>query len=337
MGTPLQIRPLDVHDDVALHRFHEIGWRAEMQDGRPWNSFWTCPELASMLREPTGDMASEAYAAWGDAGRMVGFGLCELPLLDNTEKGYLCVAVEPESRGRGIGGALLETLVARAAARDRSLVLADAALPIEQRETSPVLRFAKDHGFSPANLEIYRVLRLPVRPGVLDTLRNEAAAHHAGTTVETYVDELPASYLPTYTHLVNQLIVDAPTGDVDFEAERLTPEILTQKMERAARIGRTTYRSVAVRDGEVVAHSDLVVMSGQTYASQWGTLVRRDHRGHRLGTAVKVANLAALQATRPEVTDVRTQNAETNQWMVDINVRLGFEPVGICPEFVRSC
>jgi hypothetical protein len=31
---------------------------------------------------------------------------------------------------------------------------------------------------------------------------------------------------------------------------------------------------------------------------------------------------------------VHTQNAETNEWMVSINVRLGFEPVGLAPAFV---
>jgi hypothetical protein len=67
-----------------------------------------------------------------------------------------------------------------------------------------------------------------------------------------------------------------------------------------------------------------------------GTLVRRDHRGHRLGAAVKVANLEALHRDRPDVTEVHTQNAETNRWMVSINERLDFEPVGVCPEFLRN-
>jgi hypothetical protein len=115
----------------------------------------------------------------------------------------------------------------------------------------------------------------------------------------------------------------------------MTPDILAQKLDRNARAGRRTYLTLAVRDGEAVAHSDLYVLAGDTMAHQMGTLVRRDHRGHRLGAAVKVANLEALQRDRPDVTQVHTQNAEDNQWMVGINVRLGFEPVGVCPELVR--
>ena len=90
-----------------------------------------------------------------------------------------------------------------------------------------------------------------------------------------------------------------------------------------------------MKDGEAVAHCDLSVLPSQTVAQQLGTLVRRDHRGHRLGAAVKVANLAALRA-RPDVTEAHTQNAEDNAWMVGINVRLGFEPVGLCLMLTRS-
>jgi hypothetical protein len=41
-------------------------------------------------------------------------------------------------------------------------------------------------------------------------------------------------------------------------------------------------------------------------AYQWGTSVRPDHRGHRLGLAVKAANLRLLQETHPQVTTVVT-------------------------------
>jgi GNAT superfamily N-acetyltransferase len=93
--------------------------------------------------------------------------------------------------------------------------------------------------------------------------------------------------------------------------------------------------SLAVKDGEAVAQSDLAVQPGDTHKGlQWATYVHRDHRGHRLGAAVKVANLRALQRQRPDVEQVDTENAETNAHMVSINERLGFEIVAVTPSFV---
>ena len=68
---------------------------------------------------------------------------------------------------------------------------------------------------------------------------------------------------------------------------------------------------------------------------QWTTLVRRDHRGRRLGAAVKLQNLLALQERYPERTEIHTTNAETNDAMIGINDRLGFRVVEVCPEFQR--
>ncbi len=58
---------------------------------------------------------------------------------------------------------------------------------------------------------------------------------------------------------------------------------------------------------------------------QWGTLVLPEHRGHRLGMAVKAANLEELARLAPERRSVQTMNDEQNPWMVQINKDLGFE------------
>ena len=60
---------------------------------------------------------------------------------------------------------------------------------------------------------------------------------------------------------------------------------------------------------------------------QGDTLVHGDHRGHRLGMLVKVANLEAMAAERPSTRRVHTWNAGENQWMLAINVALGFRRV----------
>ena len=60
---------------------------------------------------------------------------------------------------------------------------------------------------------------------------------------------------------------------------------------------------------------------------QWATIVRKEHRGHRLGLAIKARNLRTLQHAHPDRTSIHTTNNETNGPMVDINERIGFKPV----------
>jgi hypothetical protein len=63
--------------------------------------------------------------------------------------------------------------------------------------------------------------------------------------------------------------------------------------------------------------------------------VHREHRGHKLGLATKALNLRAVQAARGDLTLVTTQNAETNDYMVAINTRMGFRPIEVAAEYVK--
>ena len=63
--------------------------------------------------------------------------------------------------------------------------------------------------------------------------------------------------------------------------------------------------------------------------------MRPDHRGHRLGLAVKCALTRAIQENFPEAEYVRTQNAETNAPMVAINEAMGFEIHTVEGEFQK--
>jgi GNAT superfamily N-acetyltransferase len=330
----MQTRPIDVHDDAQLRRFHEIGWRAEMEDGRPWNSFQSFEEMAVALREPSPGQRADALGIF-DGDRMVGGGIAWLSLEDNLDKAFVFPAVEPGLRGRGIGGALLEGLVEHVGVLGRTQVMSGSSYRFEEREDPAAQRFAAAHGFVPANLEVVRQLPLPVADALLDELDAEVAAHAAGYEIRTFVDDLPDELLESYCFLVNQLAVDAPTGDLEFEPEAFTPEAFRHEVARDRKVGRTVLRSLAVHDGRAVAHSDLLVRPHGTRAVQWATLVHRDHRGHRLGAAVKVANLRRLQRERPDQTEIVTQNAEVNAQMIGINARLGFEPVALVPEFLR--
>src|SRR4051812_19515544 len=327
----MEVRPLDPRDDAQVRAFYDVSWRAEMDDERPWNSHWTYDELASILRDTTPEHRATGLAAY-DGDRLVGAGISMWSEIDNLDKTYVFPMVDPPSRGRGAGGALLEAMVEQSRAAGRTTVTSNAAYAGPEDDQSPPVRFAASHSFHVANTEIQRQLRLPVDDALLDEVDAEGEPHRDGYTVTTFIDDLPDRLLPSYCALVNQLIVDAPSGEVDYEANALTPDSMREHIAVQRRIGRRVYRSLAVRDGEAVAQSDLALQTEGDTAVQWGTYV---HRGHRLGAAVKVANLRAVQRERPDILRIDTVNAETNSWMVSINERLGFQILAVAPSFVR--
>ena len=103
------------------------------------------------------------------------------------------------------------------------------------------------------------------------------------------------------------LMTEAPTGEIDREPETAGPGRGPRGARRCAssRAASSTPPRPSTPTATVVAYTDLGVNTdGPPRAYQWGTLVRREHRGHRLGLAVKVANLRQLQRERPDLGQV---------------------------------
>ncbi|GAA5029929.1 GNAT family N-acetyltransferase [Terrabacter aeriphilus] len=329
--------PVDVHDDAVCARAHEVLCASKGHE-RPWNE---PPSLAETVVEWRHVDTSQPMEMWAavDEGRAVGIATLWLPMEDNTTMAWVDVAVDPAHRGRGAGTALVDRLMARVREEDRSTVIVDFLVPPDS-DGHPSRRFAEAHGFSLNNTEIMRHLDLPVPDDVLDGLAERARARwEAAYVLETHVGGVPTALRPSLCALMNQLAVDAPTGDIDFEEESLTPARYEEHLEVFRAQGRVRLTTVAVHraSGEVVAYTDLVLPSGAPgTAWQWGTLVHRDHRGHRLGMAVKLENLRRLQADHPGRRRVVTGNDDTNAWMVSINEELGFRVVELSPSYQRT-
>ncbi|WP_295100380.1 GNAT family N-acetyltransferase [uncultured Microbacterium sp.] len=140
----------------------------------------------------------------------------------------------------------------------------------------------------------------------------------------------PPEFRDGYAAILARLSTDAPSGDMDFVAEEWDAERVVRRERRLTGAGQAL-SIVAVQhvpSGDMVAYNELLVgadRSGVTH--QLGTLVSREHRGHRLGTIVKCANLLRWRELMPLTPTVSTFNAEENRPMLSINEAIGFAPV----------
>jgi len=204
-----------------------------------------------------------------------------------------------------------------------------------RRRRPPGREFARVHGYELALGDIQRRLPLPAAESLLDELAAEAASHHAAYSLRSWVDDVPDKLVAEIAEMDAALMTEAPTGELHLEPQAADVEALREGEQLLRNQGRVKYSTVALdTDGHAAAYTDLVTTIHEPdRAYQWGTLVRRAHRGHRLGLAVKVANLRLLQRERPDIAQVTTFNAEVNAHMIGVNERLGFAPVERLGEF----
>ncbi len=335
----MRIRELNLDDAAEIHSFYTVFRDAELAENadRP---VWHEEVMAAHFLSPAEDEDALAFAAFDDDtdGRLVGAAFVFYPLLDNTTKTYTGVFVAPQERGRGIGSALVEHVAERVRADGRTVILGEATYGFDRRDDHPYRRFAERRGFAVASTEVVRRLDLPVPEARIQEWLDEAAPFHRDYRIAAFVDGTPDELLPSVCSVVNQLALDAPTGDIDMEAEQITPEIRRAHDERNKLAGLTRYETVAIdATGSAVAVTTLVLhRSDPQKAHQWATIVQREHRGHRLGLAVKAHNLRAVQRDHPECTLVSTCNEEHNDPMVGINERMGFVPVELLVELQRK-
>lgn len=325
----MDIIPLDRDDDVTLKGLYGVATRSEAAS-RVQPVRRSQDEFLKMVRFTFPGEREETAVAVVD-GSPVGWSRVFFPERDNLDKCWNHLEVDPEHRRRGVGSALLEWTEQRARAAGRDMLLSEVFVPVGDRESHADRQFALRRGYAVSSVEIVRSLRLPVPPELLDDHRRRSAAAMGDEfELSVHVDGVPEHLRQGVCDASNRLILDAPTGDVDFEPESMTVEDYQTMLDHEHDMGRVLVTTVAVHRGTgvVAAYTDLSVPAGDAdVVFQWGTLVLPEFRGHRLGMAVKVANLDELARIAPERRSVQTMNDEQNPWMVQINKDLGFEVI----------
>ena len=316
-------------DDPAFADWCDV-WAATQRADRPGEAPRPASDhvaLGRRLTTPGGALQGTHRAAVHD-GAVVGALRVLLPVRDNPAVAHLDVAVHPAHRRRGVGSALLADGARLAAAAGRSSLIAEVDEP---GPAAPGRAFALRHGWACDLRETRRDLLLPVEEERLSALETEARAASTGYEVVTWRDRTPEDLLEDRALLSRRMSTDAPNGDVPVEEEDWDAARVREEEAVHVARDRTVLSAGAVRDGRLVAFTDLhVTLATPERASQSGTLVLCEHRGHRLAARVKIAVLRELAATLPQVRRISTCNSDAKCWrvMVAVNEGLGFRPAG---------
>jgi GNAT superfamily N-acetyltransferase len=266
-------------------------------------------------------------------GEAVGFASIEIPVLDNIENLLVEISVHPHHRRGGIGRALHAHIVGRARelGRKRLIGAAPASRPGGPERDPAGSAFAQRMGARSALVEVRRRLDLAsVDEAVLDAMLAEAWKRAAGYSLVRWRDRAPDEYIDDVAYLDGRMVQDAPMGDLAWEPEKVDRARMRGAEEALDHRGRRRYHSGVRHDAtdRLVAWSSLSLSKTVDWHSwQQNTIVEPNHRGHRLGTIVKIENLRYALATEPGLLHIDTFNAASNAHMISINEAMGFRPV----------
>ena len=330
--SDLEIADVDPSDPTSFGPFYDV-YAAAHRHG-PQGEFatvWQPDEIRVSMSDPDERTFRRAWAG-AVGGRVVATGWLKGSTVDNTDLAEVLICCTPAERGHGYAAELLAHVEQQARARGRERLVGEVnwlyAAGADGAGSSE-LAWARRQGFELALVDVQRRLALPVPAAHLDELAASAAAHHAGYELRSFAGPVPDDLVEGWAAIEATLMTEAPMGEIDREAATADVDAVRAEEAMIEKQGRVKVCAVAVSPGgDVVAYTDIAVTVHESErAYQWGTVVRPDHRGHRLGLAVKVANLRLLQASFPNVTTVVTFNADVNAPMVAVNDRLGFVPV----------
>jgi GNAT superfamily N-acetyltransferase len=285
-------------------------------------------EVASLLSRDETDERVALFVAT-DGRHDLANGMVWLPMRDNVENASIFLTVDPDHRRQGVGRRFAQFLLEFACGEGRRRAVFYGPAPLEGDAPGAVL--AERLGAELAFLGVRRQLDVAaIDVARLDALERERVGDHAkGYELVTWIDTVPEHLVDDAAALMARMGTDAPMGDLTREPEIWDAARYRRKEEEAQEAGRRRYATGAVEreSGRMVAYTDIGVSVIQPLvAYQWDTIVDPEHRGHRLGLLVKIANLKALRRFSPTTASIQTWNADSNEHMVAINDELGFRP-----------
>lgn len=295
--------------------------------------------LEEIMHQLSGVQRSSRYAHFlaVEDGADVAHGTVRLPLRDNLAGATVSLSVLPSRRRRGIGTALAREILAFVSGAGRTHVAWTVGSPVGKE--SPGRAFSRLLGARKVLSRLRRELDLrDVDDSKLDDLVNaRIEGRDSDYDIVTWVDRAPDALVDGVANLVGRMSTDTPRGDLSTDPEvrdasrwrgggRCLPFWTATPCGRRCRSQRPL--------GGFHGHRRLGSRASRRRAVEHD--VDPDHRGHRLGLAIKVANLRNLRREIPGALGLETWNTLENFRIVAINELLGFHIVESVDEYQLS-
>ena len=325
--TDVETRVIDPSDDAAFAAWFAVLQAAERHD-RPGEPGWLLHEQQAISIDGTKPDTDDRRTCLvvEREGRVVGAARAALPQRDNRHLVEVDLAVEPAERRRGVGRVLVEA-VERLAREDRRTTVVGYSDEPPGHEGRSAGRLALAAlGYAVVQEEVRRDIAVPLDPDRVAELERTCRPGAADYEVRTWWDHVPDDLVDDRAELSRQMSVDVPKDELDWREEVWDAARVRRDEELSLSMDRTYVGAGAVHrpSGRMVAFTDMgVPRSAPRRAYQWETLVSQAHRGHRLGTLVKLAALQELAAGSPETEFISTWNAQENAPMIAVNDALG--------------
>lgn len=326
-GSPrldVEVEAIDPRDKGAFDDWFAV-WHLTDMERWPGGPGWQYPERLAMALDDDGPDENRPLVARHDDA-VVGVANLKMFRRENRQLARLELRVLPEYRRQGIGTALLESAERRATESGRTEMAGMDETPARAGYVDAAGAFARHHSFSVVQRMVRRRIDLPLENAHAAALRANPRATPTGYSLLSFVDRWPEEDLDDRCELGRRMSTDVPTGELDAD-EEIWDHARVRSLEASlATQNRAKVITAARHDasGHLVGFTEVAIPLGAPESAwQHDTLVIREHRGHGLGFALKVANLLEVQQRYPAVGRISTWNAEENAPMIAVNEEIG--------------
>ena len=323
----MRIEPFDPKNASDLHYAALSTFRNRMRAERfPGDPPISLDERVRRWQSIPVFVGVQVWNVWREDGSEI-IAAGEVEFLHAAENRHLMdfgIDVLPEVRQRGIGRSLL-ALIAEAAHRENRTLLITATSGNIPAGEAFMKRLGARIGLTS---HTHQLDLRDLNRDLLGQWQARVAERASEFSLELWTGPIPEEHIEAFAQLFEAMNL-APRGDLEVEDFHWTPEQFRQSRASDRSRGVDNWIIVA-REREGGALAGFTEVAWNPYRpeilDQRSTAVLPQYQNRGLGRWLKAAMLEKVLRDRPQVTRVRTGNADANAPMLRINQELGFKP-----------